>query len=672
MANQFVNLPVPVGNGVGAAVDVSSFGASKSVVVGGNAQAQITVEINNDAAQLGSWSALKTVQNTGEFVVDVACRWMRVRVAGYNSYAGGAPNVDVGGDDAGTSFAALAATPGNGVGAAVDVSALGIFKTVQVGGDYRGMVIVEVSEDGNDYGQPFAFQSQSPGFKSMAITAEFMRVRRVGVPKVDPGLPIVNVGACEEGGGGGGGGGGGSSCLIYRPGSGESGPTVFDDFADLYAQLETLRAANNDDGCYTIMFDDTDTSPAVVPAAEYDMTHVTWEGSGDYRGTTIVELAEDVEIVGLRKITNYLSLRNAGATTPIADMALVHDDLFTVGVGCDLRSAGGGAPLIDVTSSAFDSGIMMEAETSLFGTPIRYSAGAGNLVIMVAGSGASIPANTLSNTAGGEIVVEIDSSAVSVVSGDQADVVGDFRIVNNTRIRLDPVGPVDEDVEVDYNEVVQCDPSALDPGTPLVITLPEINVEDGNDWSAGKVIYVKNVTSSSNPIDITPSGANTIDGVAGPLRIAAGFASVQLVSDNNANWMVVKAASSSAYSPPEQWAINGTIDAGEVDEPLSAQISTSFDTWQALVAGAVVGLGARFTDAIVAGSAIIAITINGVVTAGLDLTCDSGSNPTGGIAAGAVPYAAGDLIGIVVTTSEDPDFSPTANNLEVQLRIQDA
>lgn len=205
MANQFVNLPVPVGNGVGAAVDVSTFGANKSVVIGGDAQAQITVEVNNDAGQAGSWAALKTVQNTGEFVINVACRWMRVRVSNYNSYAGGQAVVDVGGTTAGTSFQALVAPVGNGAAAAANTSALGLFKTVQVGGAYRGAVVVEVSEDGTEWGQPFAFGSQSPGIRSIVVAAEFMRVRRVGVPKIDPGLPIVNVAATDDTGGGGGG-----------------------------------------------------------------------------------------------------------------------------------------------------------------------------------------------------------------------------------------------------------------------------------------------------------------------------------------------------------------------------------------------------------------------------------------------------------------------------------
>ena len=238
MANQFVNLPVPAGNGVGTPVDMSSFGASKSIVVGGNAQAQITIEINNDPGQQGSWAAIKTFQNTGELVIDIACWWMRVRVSNYNSYAGGTPNVDVGGDDAGTDFAALPAPTGNGVGASVDTSAIGIFKTVQVGGAFRGMTLIEFSEDGTDWGQPIAFQSQSPGYKSIVVTAEFMRVKRVGVPKIDAGQPVVNVGACEEGGGGGGETGDPQRFQYEVPGE-------LDDFSELVIVLPLERSNAN-------------------------------------------------------------------------------------------------------------------------------------------------------------------------------------------------------------------------------------------------------------------------------------------------------------------------------------------------------------------------------------------------------------------------------------------
>ena len=204
MANVFVNLPAPAGgNGAGAAVDVSSMGSLKTIVVGGNANATINIEINNATLAInGGWTPVATVQNSGEKTIEVAARWMRMRVSGYNVHVGGAPTADVGATDDGPQFATLIAPVGDGAGAAVDVSALGLFKTVQVAAAFRGMTIIEVSEDGAEWAQPFAFQT--PGFQNLVIAAEFMRVRRNGVPLVNPGLPEVFVAAVDIGSGGGG------------------------------------------------------------------------------------------------------------------------------------------------------------------------------------------------------------------------------------------------------------------------------------------------------------------------------------------------------------------------------------------------------------------------------------------------------------------------------------
>jgi hypothetical protein len=200
LGNVFINLPapVPVGDGAGAAVDVSAMGAVKTIVVGGNARATILIEVNNDGVPNASWQAVASFQNGGQLTVRVAARWMRMRVAGYNPYIGGTPTADVGGsDDSPATFASLPVSAGTGVGAPVDVSALGLFKSVQVADSFRGTVIVEVSEDGStDWAQPFSFQT--PGIQSAVIAAKFMRVRRVGVPNVSPGLPVVNVGATND------------------------------------------------------------------------------------------------------------------------------------------------------------------------------------------------------------------------------------------------------------------------------------------------------------------------------------------------------------------------------------------------------------------------------------------------------------------------------------------
>jgi hypothetical protein len=208
MSNQYVLLPTPLGNGTGTPVDVSSFGALKTIVVTGNAKSTKNIEINNDASQGGSWQSVATFQsNNNTRTIMVAAHWMRVRVSGYNVNVGGTNQVNIGGSTEGSTFTALPVTPSTGAGAPVDVSSFdGAFVTVQVGDAFQGSTIIEVSEDGaSEWGQLFAFGT--PGAQSAILVAHFMRVRRVGVPGINPGLPVVSIGftSASEGGGGGGG-----------------------------------------------------------------------------------------------------------------------------------------------------------------------------------------------------------------------------------------------------------------------------------------------------------------------------------------------------------------------------------------------------------------------------------------------------------------------------------
>lgn len=191
----FAAIPALAANGSGAPVDVSTFGASKTFIVSGSwvLTPSINIEISSDPAQLGGWQSLKTLQGSGSFVVNVACHWIRVTVANFRG--GVAPTVSVGGLNSGTHFAALPAAADSSVGAPVDVSTLALFKTIQVGGTFRGSLIVEASTDG---GATYATVAsvQAGAVISQEFTADFMRTSRVGVPQNNPGLPIVNIAAC--------------------------------------------------------------------------------------------------------------------------------------------------------------------------------------------------------------------------------------------------------------------------------------------------------------------------------------------------------------------------------------------------------------------------------------------------------------------------------------------
>lgn len=200
MANLFVNLPAPAANGAGTAVGTSAYGAVKTITVEGNGgvfEPFVLIEIANDAAG-AEWLPLYQFYAPGVKTLEVACRWMRATVMNYRG--GGAPTVNLGGADDATSFAQLVAPTGNADGTPVDTSALPLFKTIVVGGTFRGALVVEVSTDGGvSFAQ--AYTVYEPTILRGVFAADYMRVSRNGVPLVSPGMPTVDIAASSSGGG---------------------------------------------------------------------------------------------------------------------------------------------------------------------------------------------------------------------------------------------------------------------------------------------------------------------------------------------------------------------------------------------------------------------------------------------------------------------------------------
>ena len=79
MGNLFIDLPVPVANGPGAAVDVSAMGKSKSIVCGGVFDATVNLEFSTDAGA-AVWAPLATFHQSGNLVIDIAAHWIRANV----------------------------------------------------------------------------------------------------------------------------------------------------------------------------------------------------------------------------------------------------------------------------------------------------------------------------------------------------------------------------------------------------------------------------------------------------------------------------------------------------------------------------------------------------------------------------------------------------------------
>lgn len=210
MANDFVTLTAPVGNGAGAAVDVSALGALKTAISQGVwppplRTPTVTIEINNAAVSTdGTWAPIcPSFRGTGVRQFTCAAKWMRVRVSGLQA-GGAAPSVKVGANDDGCVFVNLPVPAANGVGAPVDVHALPQLYTLVVGDRFSGSIVLEISEDTAGVKWSEWQAMQAPGSLTRVATAYWARIKRVGVPTTDPlGVPVANLGATQPVGGSG-------------------------------------------------------------------------------------------------------------------------------------------------------------------------------------------------------------------------------------------------------------------------------------------------------------------------------------------------------------------------------------------------------------------------------------------------------------------------------------
>lgn len=123
-----------------------------------------------------------------------------------------------------------------------------------------------------------------------------------------------------------------------------------------------------------------------------------------------------------------------------------------------------------------------------------------------------------------------------------------------------------------------------------------------------------------------------------------------------------------SFALPEQWAQND-VAANQAAVVMSAQVSTNFDDLKMPNAGILLALTTRFTEPITAGTCTIIITINGAPTT-LQVVHTNAANQSGGIALGGVAYAAGDLIGMTITT--DAGFLPITTDVEAWIMAQEA
>lgn len=531
MANLFVDLPAPAGDGTGADQDVSGMGRVKTVSVNGTFPGGLTIEFSLDGG--ATWAGITTFTQQGKKKIEIAAGRMRVRRSGTVGKIPGTPNVDVASDDIGAMFVALPSTPADGTGASTSVAAIGTYNTVTVAGVFTGSVIVEISEDGVDFNDCFVFTQG--GQKSKEVVAQFMRVRREGSTAV-PGTAVVNVGAINDATAGGAGEAAATNCLIYQPGGGQSGPTIFATWAALIARLATLRAASNGGGCYDIGIDDSSVSPAVIPAGAYDMEGVTMIAAVPGNGPAIVEIPEGTTFTRLRKIDGPLEFSvTATVTNPIADMDA--GETFEIGAGTggtSIRSVAGAVEAIRGTLGSFtvvlgkDTGVGLIGGGS--GETIGRAAFGGTLVIR-AHSGSVVEEDALGVNVNSFLVYQVESSSAQINQPQSNLAGGSFFAATILFPRFTVRTGSAALNSLTENTLALIDVS----GGAVAQDLPEIGLA-GEHINIGMAIVVVE-SSGTVGLTVVPSGGDTVDGGAS-VAVPPGGA-LTFVSDGFSNWAIV-------------------------------------------------------------------------------------------------------------------------------------
>lgn len=640
MSNKAFDLPVP-GSGAGASVDVSVLGSQKTIDVSGPAGLICYIEASIDGSV---WCQVESFQGPGKKILDVAARFLRVRVTG----AAKPTNVDVASNTDGTRVATFTIVP-NGTSAPVDVSELGTFNTL-IADVQQQKLVLQISQDNIDWEDCISMVSPE-NCESKEFTAIWARVVDSGSGASSAALCATNDAVTVD-----------SQkylMFVYRQdGVRELNVYNQDTMDDLEADMQATPGP-------VYLFWESSIATCEPPARAgnpYNMDQVSWVG---LRRQSNLDINDDVTFTGLRNIAGELVITNRNTTSPVnSDLGAVsgEPDVVTCFVESTFGSGNGritqdAAAMPFWDCSAAVQGMRIDIGGIFTGSsPIIDLGGSGQFCFLIGREGGFVGDDLLAGQPGDEYDWAPQSNAADIERQDATlgGAILALRTDDRPTLRVEPPsGSPPSTValpnnagfpapEFEINTLARFAATAGD----IAQTLPQISGATAV-LIDGKMVMVSNDPSATANVLLTANAGDSIVGFPAGLVVGPGE-TVWLIAEGTSTWQLVSLGiKCCVYSVPETWAV-ASMPIGGGAMPTR---SSNFTDKPAIRAGSVVGISARATGA-VTGNVAATVTVNGApgtLAAALAGVAEAQATQLHGVDT----YVAGDKIGIDWASDSD-------------------
>jgi hypothetical protein len=354
--------------------------------------------------------------------------------------------------------------------------------------------------------------------------------------------------------------------LVFRPG-GVQGGNVYTVWADLMAAKALIQ------GKKAIQFDDSISSPCVIPAGVWDMTDTEWVGARPPNDSQArVNISDGASLPNLYQLGSDLFITNLNTTTApvvIGPVSVTIEIGFSPsGAFCILNNPAGSAPFFDLSSGGF---AFFRVQGRFQGDSPMVSCGAaaplfGNNAGIIMLDNAQIFSNMFAGTNPAQRLQVLYAGTTAMFGNTNGVFAGTvFEPLPNQNsgspgflrewyIPEPPLSPstvaLTPATGLGMGTILRFDTTAGDVAQSLpkigtassavgVVPQSTAGITAGILKSQGMRVTIKNEKGANN-VNVTPDGVlpDTIEGGTGPLVVPPG-GSRTLVSDGIGNWIIV-------------------------------------------------------------------------------------------------------------------------------------